>query len=156
MEGTFYDVSNTHSVDFDIFAYCMANKDLGVVAFYLYSWLKHKNDMFNGYDVPISKLSAETGIARRTLISYLDSLKGYNMIRHKFNQEYYVVGMLAKDRKATTYYTHEYAFFLDKPQPFKKMQVMPRKEYLAIKKQEKEEFEKSIPIIDIEISLLPY
>lgn len=156
IEGTFFDTSNTHSVDFDIFAYCMANKKLGVVAFYLYSWLKHKNDMFNGYDVPISKLSAETGIARRTLIKYMDFLKGYQMISYKFNQEYFVVGMFDKDRKATTYYTNEYAFFLDKPKSFKKMKVMNRAEYLAIKKQEKKDFEIIIPKIEIEMSELPY
>lgn len=159
MLGTFFDVSNTHSVDFDIFTYCMANKDLGVVAFYLYSWLKYKNDMFDGYDVPISKLSAETGIARRTLISYMNLLKGFQMIRFKFNQEYFVVGMFDKDRKATTYYTNSYSSFLDKPVPFEKMAVMNREEYLAIKKQEREEFEKSIPLIpmaDIDIAQLPY
>ena len=136
MEGTFFDISNTHSVDFDIFTYCMANKDLGVVAFYLYSWLKHKNDMFDGYDVPIDKLSAETGIARRTLISYMDLLKGYQMIRFKFNQKFYAVGMYDEDRKANTYYANEYAFFLDKPQPFKKMEIMPKEKYLEMKKQE--------------------
>lgn len=159
MEGTFYDVSNTHSVGFDVFMYCMANKDLGVVGFYLYSWLKHKNDLFDGYDVPLSNLSAETGIARRTLIKYMDFLKGYNMIEHQFNQEYFVVGMFDKDRKATTYYTNSYSSFLDKPVPFEKMEVMKREEYLAIKKLEREEFEKSIPSVpmaDIDIAQLPY
>ncbi|MGE7949742.1 hypothetical protein [Lysinibacillus sp. NPDC093688] len=159
MEGTFYNVSNTHSVGFDVFMYCMANKNLGVVGFYLYSWLKHKNDLFDGYDVPLATLSFETGIARRTLIKYLDFLKGYNMIEHQFNQEYFVVGMFDEDRKATTYYTNSYSSFLDKPVPFKKMEVMKREEYLAIKKQEREEFEKSIPLIpmaDIDLAQLPY
>lgn len=156
IEGTFYDVTETHSVDFNVFMYCMANKDLGVVAFYLYSWLKHKNDRFDGYDVPLSKLSAETGIARRTLVNYMDFLKGYRMIEHKFNQEYFVVGMYDNDRKATTYYTNEYHFFLDETAPFKKMEVMKREDYLAIKKREREEREAQISKIDIPLSELPF
>jgi len=156
IEGTFYDVTETHSVDFNIFMYCMANKDLGVLAFYLYCWLKHKNDWFDGYDVPLSKLSTETGIARRTLIKYMDFLKSYRMIEHKFNQEYFVVGMYDNDRKATTYYTNEYYFFLDEPAPFKKMEVMTRKEYLAIKQQERKEWEAQIPKIDIPLAELPF
>lgn len=156
-EGTFYDVANTHTVDFKVFMYCMANEKLGVVAFYLYSWLKHKNDIFSkGYDVPIDKLASETGLTRRTLLNYMDLLKGYRMITFKFNQENYVVGMFAKDRKATTYYTEDYFDFLSKPEPFKKMKVMPRGEYLEIKKKERDEEHTKKPRIVIEESDLPF
>ena len=154
--GTFYDVTETHSVDFKIFMYCMANKDLGVVGFYLYSWLKHRNDIFSGYDVSYEKLSQETGIAKRTMIKYLNTLKSYNLISFKFNQEYFVVGLSDNDRKATTYYTNEYRFFLDEPAPFKKMEVMARRDYIDIKKREREEREAKIPKIDIPLSELPF
>ena len=94
VQGTFYNVTQTHSVDFDAFMYCMANKELGTTGFYLYSWLKHKNDIFNnGYDVSYEQLSYETGLARSTMIQYLDVLKGYNLVRFKFNQEYFALGM---------------------------------------------------------------
>lgn len=155
-KGTFYDVSNSHSVDFEVFMYCMANKKIGTIGFYLYSWLKHKNDMFNGYDVSYEKLSAETGIAKRTMIQYLDILKGYNMVQFYFNQEYFVVGMYDKDRKATTYCTNGYSEFLEKPVPFKKMTVMPRQEYLDMKEQEKVKFGVKVPTIEIDVSQLPY
>ena len=137
MQGTFYDVSNTHSVDYDVFMYCMSNKELGTTGFYLYSWLKHKNDIFKGgYDVPYEKLSAETGLTRTTMIKYLDALKSYRLIRFKFNQEYYVVGMTEGDRKATTYYTNDYYNFSDEPKPFQKMKSISNEEYLQSKKNE--------------------
>jgi len=136
-QGTFYDVSNTHSVDFDVFMYCMANKELGIVGFYLYSWLKHKNDIFTGgYDVSYEKLCAETGLARTTMIQYLDALKAYNLVRFKFNQEYFVIGMTEGERMATTYYTNDYFCFNDEPEPFKKMKVMTNADYLQGKMSE--------------------
>ncbi|ATP40122.1 hypothetical protein CSE16_08695 [Solibacillus sp. R5-41] len=128
--GAFYDVSNTHSVDFNVFMYCMANKELGTTGFYLYSWLKHKHDIFrNGYDVSYEKLSAETGLPRRTMIQYLNALKGYNLISFKFNQQYYVIGMADGDRMATTYYANSYSNFYEEPKPFKKMMVMSKDDY---------------------------
>ena len=37
--GTFYDISDTHQIDIDIFIYCMADKELGIAGFYLYCFL---------------------------------------------------------------------------------------------------------------------
>lgn len=137
MQGTFYDIANTHSVDFDVFMFCMANKELGTTGFYLYSWLKHKNDIFkNGYDVSYEKLIAETGIPRRTMIQYLDALKGYNLIRFRFNQEYFVLGMSDEGRMATTYYTNSYNNFYSEPKPFQKMMILSNSDYIQSKKNE--------------------
>ncbi|MEK4387533.1 hypothetical protein MKZ25_17455 [Solibacillus sp. FSL W7-1464] len=136
IQGTFYDVSNTHSVDFDVFMYCMANEELGTVGFYLYSWLKHNNDIFGGYDVSYEKLCAETGLARTTMIQYLNALKAYFLVRFKFNQEYFVIGMTEGERMATTYYTNDYFCFNDEPEPFKKMMVMTNADYLQGKTSE--------------------
>lgn len=136
-QGTFYDVSNTHSVDFNVFMYCMANDEIGTTGFYLYSWLKHKHDIFrNGYDVSYEKLSAETGLPKRTMIKYLNALKGYNLISFKFNQAYYVINMTEGDRMATTYYANSFSSFYEEPKPFKKMIVISNKEYLQLKKNE--------------------
>lgn len=137
MQGTFYDVSNTHSVDFDVFMCCMANDEIGTTGFYLYSWLKHKNDIFKGgYDVSYEKLSAETGLPRSTMIQYLNALKSYRLIRFKFNQEYYVLGMTEGDRMATTYYTNDYYNFSSEPKPFQKMKVISNSDYIQNKKNE--------------------
>lgn len=98
--------------------------------------MKHKNDHYRGYDVSYEKLSAETGIARSTMIEYLNILKAYNLIRFKFNQEYYVIGMTEGERMATTYYTNDCFHFNDEPQPFKKMKVISNSDYLQSKKNE--------------------
>lgn len=149
--GTFYDVEQTHSVDFEVFMFCMSKKELGVIAFYLYSWLKHKNDIFGGYDVPMTKLSDETGINRRTLIRQMDLLKGHKMIDFQHNQEFFVVGAFKEDRKATTYYTNGYPYFTQEYTPFKKMEVQPRQEYL-----EGKELEVESKKAEVDIDLLPF
>lgn len=157
MEGTFYDVSYTHSVPFEVFMFCMANKDLGVVAFYLYSYIKHNNDVFDGgYDVPMTKLSEDTGIARRTMIKYMDQLKSYRMIDFQHNQDYFVVGMFDEDRKASTYYANGYELFSDKPQPFEKMETMLREDYLKEKEKEAESRKMINNKVYMDISELPY
>lgn len=168
LEGTFFDVSYTHSVDFNIFMFCMeersivvndknVDKTLGVIGFYLYSWLKYKNNWHDGgYDVPLTKLSEETGIARRTLIKYMELLKGYRMIDFHHNQDFFVVGMYEEDRKATTYYTNEFHVFKNELQPFKKMGIMEREEYLEIKKKEEEARKSKDNKLEIDVALLPF
>lgn len=156
MLGTFFDIDNTHEIDFNVFMFCMSKKKLGVVAFYLYSWLKYKNDWHDaGYDVPLTKLSDETGIPRRTMIQYMDLLKGYKMVDFQHNQSFFVVGAYKEDRKATTYYANGFDMFKSELQTFNKMSVMEREEYLTLKKQEAEAI---VPKdkIEMEVSLLPY
>ena len=82
------------------------------------------------------KLSAETGLARSAMKNYLDALKAYNLIRFRFNQEYYVLGMTEGERMATTYCTNDYYNFSDEPKPFKKMKVLSNADYLQGKMNE--------------------
>lgn len=112
----------------------MRKKELGVIAFYLYNWLKHRNEIFrDGYDVPLPKLSKETGIKSRTLVKYMDLLKGHGMIDFKHNQEYFVSGAFIGDRKATTYTTNGVSGFSEEYRSYKKMDVQLRKEYFEMK-----------------------
>lgn len=151
--GTFYDVSNSHNIPFEVFLYCMSNKEIGCTGFYLYAYLKHKNDMYEfGYDVSLVKLAEETGIAETTLDRYLGNLKRYKLIDFEHNQDFFVVGMKKEDRKANTYMTREHNFFLKNPVPFKKIEVMKKKEYIQL-------LEITKPIIkkvDIPLKDLPY
>ena len=157
LRGTYFDVEQTHSVDFYVFMYCMSKKKLGVIAFYLYSWIKHRNDIFEGgYDVPMTKLSEETGINRRSLIKYMDLLKGYRMISFQHNQEYFVLAAKREDRKATTYMTNDVDFFLDEPEGYKKMRVQLREEYFAMKAEQEEEGKGVKGRVDIPLAELPF
>lgn len=134
VRGTFFDTESTHSVDFKIFMFCMANKDLGVISFYLYSWFKHCCDIhFGSYDVPITKLVEETGISRSLIFKYLDLLKGYRMIGFQHNMDFFSIGAFKEDRKSTSYYANEYDFFSDERLEFEKMEVQLRMDYIEMK-----------------------
>lgn len=81
LEGTFYEVENTHQVPFEVFVYCMAHKDVGIIGFYLYAYLKHRNDIFKlGIDISHVKLSQETGILPTKIDECLKRMKIHNMI----------------------------------------------------------------------------
>lgn len=136
--GTFYDISNTHCIPFEVFVYCMSNPKISCVGFYLYCYLKHKNDIFEfGYDVSLDELSIQTGIARRTLNSYLGVLKSYTMIDFHYNQDFFAAGMKKEDRKANTYSARGYALFSETPEPFKRIKYISNIEY--VEKQNKKE-----------------
>lgn len=131
--GTFYKFDNTHLIPFEVFIFCIGNDDIGVVGFYLWSYLKSKNQIYtNGYDVSFTNLSDETGINIRTLTRYIDSLKKYQMIKFNYNQDYFVWGLTEENRKATTYITNEYELFSDKPVAYEKIKKMSYENYLKL------------------------
>src|SRR5690606_38694694 len=115
-----------------IFMYCMSNDDIGCTGFYLYAYLKHKNDIYGDYDVSLEDLSYDTGVAERTLDKYLGMLKGYKMIDFQHNQEFFAIGMREEDRKPNTYTVNDYEIFLDKPVPYKKINIMKKKDYFKM------------------------
>ncbi|MGE7217151.1 hypothetical protein ACQKJC_11675 [Priestia koreensis] len=155
LDGTFYYVDRTHLIPFDVFLFCMSKEDLGCVGFYLYSYLKCKNQLFtDGYDCPLLKLAQETGLSKRTLDKYLDNLKKYRMITAYHNQEFFAVGMRQEDRKANTYVTNEAFAFSEQPVVYEKIKTMPRKKYLEMLK-EKQEADESYKC-DIPLDQLPF
>jgi hypothetical protein len=156
-DGTFFEVENTHLIPFEVFLYCMSNDGIGCTGFYLYSYLKHMNDVFvGGYDISLEDLAEETGIADRTLDKYLGMLKGYQMIDFKHNQEFFAIGMKSEDRMANTYITNDYDIFKDKPVPFKKISIMKKKDYFKMLKEEEKETEELFGNSDITLEELPY
>ncbi len=160
-EGTFFEVDNTHLIPVEVFLYCMSNKKIGCTGFYLYSYLKHKNDIYEGgYDVSIEDLVIETGIPDSTLNKYISLLKSYRMIDFYHNQEAFCVAYKSEDRKANTYITNDYILFSDKPVPYERIKVIKKDEYL--KQLKEKEDEKRInwgnpeTEVDIAIEELPY
>src|SRR5699024_7031819 len=122
--GVFYDVSNTHLVQFEVFMQCMASKELGVLGFYLYSFLKYKNQQHKeGYDASKARLAKETGISERAITKYLSALRSYNMINVIHNQEYFILGSNPQDFKASTIKVNEREKFTRHPIDYKKLGV---------------------------------
>src|SRR5699024_264844 len=122
--GVFYDVSNTHLVQFETFMQCMASKELGVLGFYLYSYLKYKNQLHKeGYDAPKTRLAKETGISERAITKYLSALRSYNMINVIHNQDYFILSAGAQDFKASTIIVNERKKFTRHKIEYKKLGV---------------------------------
>jgi hypothetical protein len=129
-DGVFFDVQNTHLVEFEVFLFCMGKKELGCIAFYLYCYLMRMNGHFGGgYDVSLPNLAKETVIKERTLDKYLTLLKKYRMISFKHNQQYFVPGLGSDKRKANTYITNPYTAFSDSIVPIKKIEKMSLEKY---------------------------
>ncbi|WP_150284749.1 hypothetical protein [Rummeliibacillus sp. TYF-LIM-RU47] len=153
-EGTFYDVSDTHCIPFEVFIYCMSNEKLGCTAFYLYSYISRMNDKFDeGWDIPIKKLIEETNIPKKTLERYLDQMKQYKMIEVIYNQEYFCLALDASQRKANTYIINEFDQFTSAPVPYEKLKVITTNEYYK----QRNDIENIFGIVvEIPLEELPY
>ncbi|MNB87034.1 hypothetical protein D3C81_906920 [compost metagenome] len=81
LDGTFYEYGNTHHVPFEVFMYCMTNDDLGTVGFYLYSFLTHKCNLYNGKaQYSRDRFERESGVKETSLNTYLKALEKHNMV----------------------------------------------------------------------------
>lgn len=157
LEGTFYEIENTHNIHFEVFMYCMSNDKIGCTGFYLYSFFKHKNDIYGDYDISLEDLSLETGVASSTLDNYLNILKSYKMINFTHNQEFFAIGLKKEDRMANTYIVNDYNEFTDNPTAFEKIKIVKKHDYLKMIKEE-EEIKKEVwgEKVDILLEDLPY
>ena len=151
--GTFFEVDNTTLVPFEVFLYCMANDDLGCTAFYLYSYIKMKNQIFGGrYDCPMIKLAQEVGLSNTTMKEALSKLRQHRVIDGIHNQEYFCVLLPDGERKANTYIANDYIQFAGVAKPYDKIKVLEANEYLKLEEEKKKEVEgESFPV-----ELLPF
>lgn len=157
--GTFYEVYDTHCIPIETFLYCMNNPEIGCEGFYLYCYLKYKNDLYeSGYDISIEGLSDKTGLANKTLTHYLGQLKAYNMITFIHNQDYFSIAISLDERRATTYITNEYEEFNEEPHKYEKMKILSKDQYIKLKEKERERLieEGAIIPVDIPVDELPY
>lgn len=132
--GTFYEIDNTHHIPFDVFLFCVSNENIGVIGFYLWSYLKMKNQIHSsGYDVSIDYLAKETGVKRSSTVKYLNVLKSHRMIICLHNQDYFVKGLSEDERKSSTYIVNDCSNFSDKPVEYEKMKVISYDDYIKSK-----------------------
>ncbi|MGG4038566.1 hypothetical protein ABEV80_10425, partial [Heyndrickxia ginsengihumi] len=130
---------------------------IGCTGFYLWSYLKMKNQIFtNGYDVSLTNLSIQTGINYRTMCDYLLALRKFNMIKVKYNQEYFSLAINENERKANTYITNEYNLFSLSPIQVEKMKVLKTNEHYNLIKKEREGVLGENEHIDISLDMLPF
>lgn len=123
LDGTFYDVTYSHQVPFEVFIYCMEQADIGVIGFYIYSYLKSLNDRFSeGACVSLPRFNKELGIRTSSLDTYLESLKIHNMI--VCHEQPYVFGIPDHLRKPNTYEVNKVHVFEKGSSPGKKRRVL--------------------------------
>jgi hypothetical protein len=112
MNGTFYDIQNTHEVDINIFIYCMANKALGIEGFYIYCFLKYATDKHStGFDCSYKKMALLTGFSIDEVGIQLRNLEERNMITS--DHKPFCIGEIPEDNKtkANTYTVLNYGNF---------------------------------------------
>lgn len=149
--GTFYEIENTHNILPQVFLFCMSIDDIGCNGFYLYSYLKHKNDLFKqGYDISIEGLSKVTTLSNRTINRILDALKKHNLIRFQIRQEF-VIGLDKDERRPIRYSTNEYHGFKVEPQGYIRTGKISLEEY----RQKQEEGKKLHSKVDEGMDFLP-
>jgi hypothetical protein len=89
--GTFVESANTHAVRVEAFLKCLNNEKLGLIGFYLWSYLCYRTDQFKvGYLASRNRLIGETRIKKTTLNNVLFALEQEGMIRVK-HEDYVVV-----------------------------------------------------------------
>jgi hypothetical protein len=90
LDGTFYEVENTHKINYEIFEQCMNNKDLGVNAFYIYGYIKYKQGGLKVCKIPSRSIKDEVLMSEPTFRKYVDELQRSGLVnidRQKFAGE---------------------------------------------------------------------
>jgi hypothetical protein len=68
LDGTFYEVENTHGILYSVFEEIISDENLGVPGFFVYGYLKHCFDIFkNGYQISLERMHREIGFQRELL-----------------------------------------------------------------------------------------
>lgn len=161
-DGTFYPFDDGISepytlIDFEVFAYMMSNKELGVNAFYLYCYILYKNDLHTaGYNATHTRLAEETGLSSKSIQRYRDVMRSYNILKLEHNMDYFVHGLedITK-RKASSNYANDYKSFTYEPIEYNKQTKIGYKEYIKIL-DEREVQHRLNRKIEFDITQLPY
>ena len=126
-QGYFFDIENTHMIPVEVFMFCMSKEDLGTLGFYIYSFLKHKTDIFpRGWNCSKVNLVKLTGIKITSLNIILKKLEEYNMI-YNSHEPYYLNLHLSSEikLKACAYKAKRFDQFKTKKQEVKAREIIP-------------------------------
>ena len=101
-DGTFFEVDNTHLIEYEVFDKCMSDKLLGCKAFYIYGYLKCNTQWHSGkYNHALSKIGEELRLSRKTVTKYIEELKRAELITSTKNDCLVVNGEIKQ--QANTY-----------------------------------------------------
>lgn len=156
LDGTFYNVEKTFLIPFEVFLYCMANKEIGTIGFYLYSYIKMYNQKFDdSFNASLGRLIRELRIKGRTLNKYMAGLKKYKMVKFWHNQDFFASNLEEENRKPNSYIANDHVLFTGKPIVYDRIKVISEKEYEKMKEEKKiNKIEQSK--VDIPMEMLPF
>lgn len=81
LDGTYYQMIDTHRTELSTIKFMVSNSELGVTAFYIYQFLLYKCDKFSeGYNGTFEQIHIETGLSVKTLTRYIKKLELHNCI----------------------------------------------------------------------------
>lgn len=86
--GTFYDISNTHLFDINLYIEMM-DQGIDTTGFYIYQYIKHKNDMYKeGYNIGSKQFEKEIKVSARSIHDKIKILeeKDYLGIKREDNK----------------------------------------------------------------------
>ncbi|HDX9638997.1 TPA: hypothetical protein ACGXMH_001320 [Bacillus mobilis] len=108
--GTLYDITHTTRVDIRVLIYCMIRGELGIEAFYLYSFIKYKNGYHGGlWRRAIQDIIQDTGLSKKVVQARLKEMEQHGMLH--CTHEKFVVGADRGDRMPNGYMALEYNVF---------------------------------------------
>lgn len=81
LNGTFYQIQNTHRIPYAVFEELMTCKELECAGFYFYAYLKMKCDAFQGnYKRSLYYIGEELGFSKATTNKYLKALEERSLL----------------------------------------------------------------------------
>ncbi|WP_447402346.1 hypothetical protein ACE1MS_11840 [Lysinibacillus sp. fkY74-1] len=135
--GTFFAPTDFTNIPFEVFAFCMSKEDLGLDGFFIYSYIKHGNDI-HGEDYQLSHrmLEKEFGGSKDTHYKRLVRLMKHGLIERTEVMEVFSSAIPFEEREASTFMVVEDVELFDKEGnvDYTKARVLTAQEY-------KEEFE---------------
>jgi len=132
--ATFYNSEYTTMIDFNVFARCMSDKELGVNTFYIYSWLKHMNDINDDYKTTRKILSGQLNMSEGTLHKYLDVMRSYRIVDVIYNMDYFSKGWKEDEREASSYSINDYSKFTYEKVEYNKLRFVSEQTHSKLSK----------------------
>ena len=132
--GTFWHIKNTHMIDIDVFIFCMADPDIGVEGFYLYSFMFSKCGLSGVLRCSIKKIVTQTGLGIKTVRTQLENLEKRNMISND-HKPYCLDKKDWQITKTNDYGVLPYSEFISNELDFKEI---PKQRRISAKRYQKE------------------
>jgi|GEM_PF-1789525 len=152
VEGTFFDISDTHLIDMDAFLFCMSTDGIGVNGFYVYAYLLDKSNKFNNdFKATHKRIATETGLSEKTIQRVMDSLRSHNLITTIHNNEYFSFAISKDKRIPSIHKVNMSADFSANKIEYKKLKFVSNKEHNKLM-----ENTFTSHLIEINIEDLPY